>query len=344
MNEAAIQSTEQPRYDLMGWGDPTLSEQEKLDLERRRFDVMMEDTPIVFRSRGIQTILPEILKKFEDIQEQAGFSKKSRNLTLLDQLVLGRRYHWKPQIIGSCVLSNTFRGWVRRGLFQIAMLGNAEEYLGRDEFGPNNIAPYGPFTYGCARKRGNMRGGDGLYASAMAEALLKDGVLMCNSPKLLEILKANNVAKDEDFPEPQSKSFYRAMGDWKYLDELKPFADFRLLSCPKVTSYDDITSAADNFRPIYQCSSIAIKKIGTHKDGFPIFGRNRADSWAHNMGIHGYIIASDGDRFDLVSNESWGDDVIYPVHSDEVRGWYNNRICDSYIIDEIDMPDSVLAV
>jgi hypothetical protein len=57
---------------------------------------------------------------------------------------------------------------------------------------------------------------------------------------------------------------------------------------------------------------IAVHKVGTHKDGFTIHGLNPRDSWAHNMGIMGRRVASDGTRYIIVDNTSWLRDSSKP--------------------------------
>jgi hypothetical protein len=234
-------------------------------------------------------------------------------------------------------MSNTIRGWGIKMMQQIALSGEPYEYLGRNEFGPNNYLFYGPYSYGMARKRANMRGGDGLYCEPMQETLIKDGVIACNTPKLLEIL---GTTDDKNFPEPQSESLYRQFGDWKYLDDLKPYADYALAECPSVTSVEGLWNNLQDCKPTFICSMIAIKKTGDHKDGFPIHARNPNDQWAHNMCFHGCWTASDGKRFFRFSNESWGSQHIYNILYEEVDDWYKRRNVTTASIGKINGPQS----
>src|SRR5690606_10052384 len=145
-------------------------------------------------------------------------------------------YAWEDQFIGSCVISNTFRGYVKRQLIQTALFGQPVEWLGREEFGPNSIAPYAPWSYGMMRKRGNLRGGDGGFCAPMGASLLLDGVIPCSSPLLQALLKELNANTDKDYPEPRSNSIYRQFGDWKYNERLLPDACGRLLDTDNVTN------------------------------------------------------------------------------------------------------------
>lgn len=325
--------------DMCGWG---VGEDEKALVMRERLgqDRIAKDMPIHTRFGAADNPMPEMLASWNEFQKSKGRGEGSCDWSLLDEFCFKKPLLWLPQIIGSCVESNTFRGWVIRLCYQIVLLGLAEEYLGKSEFGSNNIAPYGPWNYGAARKRANMRGGDGLYCEAMQESLIKDGVLMCSTPKLVELCGKLGVARDKDFPEPQNEGVYRQFGDWKYIEELRPYADFALEECPSVTSVDQLQEALKTCKPTFHCSMIAVHKIGTHKDGFAIHGRNPRDKWAHNMAYHGFFYASDGDLFFRFSNESWGPEHIYNVPYSEVNDWYRNRGVTSAAIGMIRAPKS----
>jgi hypothetical protein len=323
-----------------GWTDGKVSQAEAYAREQAGLDRLANDMPVAIRGSEPAKPMPAMQAKWDEFQASKGRGPGSCDLSLLDEFVFGMVLAWLPQIIGSCVVSNTFRGWVMRMLYQIALLGMPMEYLGRSEFGPKNLAFYGPFTYGSARRRGNMRGGDGLYGDVMAESLLKDGVLSCANPALMELLKRNGVASEKDFPEPQNKAFYRAWGDWRYLDDFKQYADYSLQECPAVKSADDVIARAKVGMPSFFCSMIAIHKTGTHKDGFAIHKRNPRDAWAHNMEFLGFFYASDGDLFFRFSNESWGITNIYNVPYDEVVDWFRNRQPTSFAIGTINGPKS----
>lgn len=308
-----------------GWG---FSDESLADKERREHygrEILERDMPVAMRAGPAADPMPEMLAKWNEFQKSKGRFPGSCDWSLLDEFCFNKKLNWLPQLIGSCVASNTFRGWVARAMYQIVLLGAAEEYLGRNEFADKNFSFYVPFSYGSARRRGNMRGGDGLYCDVMATTLLKDGVLPCDTPKLLEILKATSNADTNDFPEPQSTSFYRAWGDWKYLDDVKQYADYPLESCPFVTNVDELRTHLKAGSPCFFCSGIAIRKVGTHPDGFTIHARDPGNSWAHNMCFHGFFLASDGEEFFRFSNESWGVDVIYNVKTAEVADWFKNR-------------------
>lgn len=329
-----------PTNAMFGWTDGTVDLKDALDKEFRGADRLANDMPVVCRARAPIAAMPEIDKKWQAFQLSKGRHPGSCDWSLLDEFVLGKPLLWLPQIIGSCVVSNTFRGWVQRLMYQIVMLGMPFEFLGRNEFSNLNYAFYGPFTYGCARKRGNMRGGDGLYGDVMAESMIKDGVLSCNTPKLLNITKQLGVDGVNDYPEPQNARVYRAFGDWKYLDELREYADFKLDECPQIRSAEELHEALKGGKPVFNCSGLAIKKIGTHKDGFAIHGRDPGDSWAHNMEYLGYFIASDGAVFFRFSNESWGPEHIYNVPFDEVADWFRRRNVSAFAIGMINGPQS----
>lgn len=331
-----------PGVDLskLGWTDGTLTEEQALDKERAGIERLQADMPVAFAAREATPLIPDIEAKWNEFQLSKGRQAGSFDMTLLEDFAFGRNYAWTPQGIGSCVWSNTFRQWVKRAIFQIALAGQSGEYLGRDEFGPNSIAPYGPWSYGMARRRDNMRGGDGLYCEPMSESLLKDGVLPCHSAKLVALLSRLNADADKDFPEPTSNSLYRAFGDWKYLDELAPDAGCRLLDSDVVTAADQYLDFSRAYKAVFQCSMIAIKKVGTHRDGFAIHAQDTGNQWAHNMGGAGFFIASDGNIFVRISNESWGSEIVYNIPIEEYDRWMRRRLTSSMTIGEIDLPAS----
>lgn len=324
-----------------GWTDGKMSANEAYSREQAGADRLANNMPVAMRGLlNPQQPIPEMQAKWVEFQKSKGRAEGSHDLSLLDEFVFGVVLAWLPQIIGSCVVSNTFRGWVMRLLYQIALLGMPQEYLGRNEFGPKNLSFYGPYTYGMARRRGNLRGGDGLFGDVMAESLVLDGVLPCTTPALIELCGRNNVGREKDYPEPQSASFYRAWGDWKYIDQFKQYADYSLQEAPIVKSADDVIERSKLGMPCFFCSMIAIRKVGTHKDGFAIHGRDPGNAWAHNMEFLGFFIASDGDVFFRFSNESWGITNIYNVPYKEVVDWFRNRQPTSYAIGTINAPSS----
>lgn len=310
-----------------GWGPDGASVRDSRDYEQKAFAALEEDMPLVMRAQAPQAIPEDRLALWDAFQVSKGRQAGDNDLSLLDEYVHGSPLVWRPQIIGSCVWSNTFRAYVLRMMYEIALLGEPEEYLGRNEYGSKNYAPYGPWSYGMARRRANMRRGDGLYCEPMAESLIKDGVLPCTTPALLQLLASKGLDRDKDFPEPQNSSFYRAMGNWQYLDDLKPYAAYPVKECPMVRSADELWDRLGEGKPAFVCSGEAIHKVGQHRDGFPIHARNPRDSWAHNMAFHGRFTASDGERFVRQSNESWGAQHIYNRRLEEVgNSFRQNRL------------------
>ena len=127
-----------------------------------------------------------------------------------------------------------------------------------------------------------------------------------------------------------------------------------------VKSIEALDDAVDNWKPCFQCSGIAIKSAGRHKDGFVIHTEDTRDSWSHNMGIAGKLVASDDDEFIRISNLSWlynqtPNDVwtakptwndpfekyIYNVHKSEVESWFKRGRVEVFTIGEIQMPGSM---
>jgi hypothetical protein len=257
--------------------------------------------------------------------------------------------------VHNCVWSNTYRPLTLRMMFEIALRGDAEEYFGVDEHGFRSIAPH-CVTYGFARQIANMRGGDGLYCSPMAKAL-SQGMVMCSTPKLIELHKASNADGPTNFPEPRSASLYRRIGDWAWNDALRPFLANPVSELVPVDSFDKHFELSKAFKPIFQCSSIAIRVVGKHKDGFVIHEKDPNNSWAHNMYFAGHFYASDGTLWFRFCNKSWLNDTnpeagpgqlptwndqeevfCYNISAEHLMTWYKKKLVDSMGIGEIDMP------
>jgi hypothetical protein len=338
---------------FMGWVVPDAStEQQLLEGEKRYFDKAAADMSIAYRSRPAKDWVSEAMKaKWEKFQLDKGRFGGSQDLTLIDEFVFGKSFAFLPQPIGSCVWSNTFRPWVARMCVEIALRGDAEEYLGTEQFGPESIAPF-CVSYGFARQRANMRSGDGLYCSPMQESLVKDGVVLCSTPKVIELMNAAGAQDPRNYPEPLGERLYRQIGNWAWNDALKPYTSCRLLESPKVTSIDQHNANVEALKPMFMCSMIAIRPSGqNHQDGFPIHVRDTRTSWAHNMSWQGVRVASDGKRYHRLCNTSWlqgGSDVekfIYNIEESILAGWYRSGNIDVGTIGEIDgipsLPESI---
>lgn len=341
----------------MGWGVENETPDEKHTVESTFLERAIADSPMTFEMRQAQELKPKVKAAFDKLQKDCGrLGDNSCDMTLLDQLVLGKRLNWFPQDIGSCVWSNTFRQIVLRMFFEIALRGDAEEYFGLDEHGFKSIAPH-CVQYGFARQIANMRSGDGLYCSPMAKSL-SQGMVMCSTPKLIELAKLANANDATDFPEPRSAALYRRIGNWAWNDALRPYLANPVTELVPVDSFDKHFALSQAFKPIFQCSMIAIRKVGKHKDGFTIHERDTGNSWAHNMGWAGHFYASDGTLWFRLSNKSWLNDpnpesapgklptwtdqeetFVYNIAADHLRGWYQRKLVDSMAIGEIAMPE-----
>lgn len=329
----------------MGWRIPSLPENRYGDFENQWYDKAAEEMPICYRSRPSNELLPTIKKKWEDAMSLKGMQAGSVCLFTLEEVVFGRQFDWLPQDIGSCVVSNMLRPWVQRNLVQICGRGDAEEFLGKEEFTPDSISFYGPQSYGMARKRANMRGetenDDGLTCGAIISSLMGDGILDCNTPKLLELTAKLKADKPKMYPEPIGRpDVYRGFGNWRYIEDLRQFCDHRLLASVKQTSVDMVVESLKQYKPSIICSFTAIKKIGVHKDGFDIHARDPNRTWPHNMAFSGFFISSDGKIFIKVNNKSWGPKAVYNVPIEDVAGWFRRNGTSCMSLEEIDLPDS----
>jgi hypothetical protein len=311
-----------------------------LDAEKRWLENAIKDYPIAYQARERAAVLPGLKAKWDRFQLDRGRFPGSQDFTLLDEFVFGKSFTFRYQPIGSCVYANSFRPWVAGALYQISLLGENEEFPGREELGVKSIAPFS-VSYGFARQRANMRGGDGLYCKPMQDSYIKDGIVLCSTPKVKELMDAAGATKDENYPEPRSESLCRRIGDWAWNELLRPYATCRMLDAPIPENMDAFNANIDAGRPMFQCSGIAVRRVGEHKDGFPIHGIDPGNSWAHNMGIMGRRVASDGTRYVIVDNTSWLRDTnkpeayIYNIPEDDFQKRWFPKI-DIGVIGDID--------
>ncbi|MEO1530092.1 MAG: hypothetical protein AAFX06_32235 [Planctomycetota bacterium] len=329
--------------DLCGWSDQVDPiESDLIDTEQRVFGELVEESPATFTERIARTPLDAMFERWTQFQADKGRYAGSADWSLLDEFAHGSPLVWFPQIIGSCVVSNTFRRWVDRLTYQIVFLGESMEHLGRNESGPENYSPYGPFWYGLARQKANMRRGDGLYAGPMVWAMMQ-GALRSDDERLAGILQRAGLNAASDFPEPQGRDgaeLYRRFGRHEFVNELKPRIQYPLGESLDVTSADQLWDLLQAGKPSFKCSMEAIHKVGEHPDGFAIHARNRRDSWAHNMSFAGCFISSDGERWFRESNESWGAQHIYNRAFDEVDRAFRGGGLTVRAIGEIEGPES----
>lgn len=364
------------RVGKFGWGLHNETIPEKLKFESKYLDFAASANPAAFSARPAKFLNPKMLDKWNAFQQKMGRSSGSCDMTLLPKFIFGKRFNWFPQGIGSCVWSNTYRIWFLRALYEVALKGDPEEYFGRSEYGVHSIVPH-CVQYGFARQLANMRGSDGLYCKPMADSLLA-GVIMCSIPKLKELMDAAGAKSDYDYPEPRSNSLYRAIGDWKFNESLRKYLSNPVTGSESVRDADSHLKKSKEYKPIFQCSGIAMKAVGRHKDGFTIHVQDQNNTWPHNMGHAGMIVASDSAEFVRFTNLSWYNDpdpegtnpeqdvllslppiegegdgtdgpdwddpqerFIYNVPIEELDRWYKRKLPDSSSIEEIDLPDSV---
>ena len=289
----------------MGFEIPTINAttKEKIYHSKAEQDKFAKESPKVFEQREAVAVPPELAKAWDLFQQSKGRAPGSNDLTLIVEFVFKMQFKWFPQDIGSCVWSNTFRPWVERMCWEICLRGDPEAYTGSGELGITSIAPH-CVQYGFAREIARMRSGDGLYKAPMIKSLTQ-GVVLCNTPKVKELLEANSAGSPENYPEPRSAALYRKIGNWAWNAELQPYRTCVLKESVDVTSVDQHRLQENQNKPMIICSSLAYKKIGTHKDGFAIHGIDRGNRWDHNMDFSGFRLSKDGDRFTRLTTRSW---------------------------------------
>lgn len=246
--------------------------------------------------------------------------------------------------VHNCVASGAMRAITYRTLAEILVFGDLEYMLGYEVTGMNSVAPFAPYHYGCGRRRGGLRGGDGSFCGAQIEALQKDGILMCSAPGLSKIVGTNT----RDYPETQDTRLYRQFGDWKYLDDFVEEARRIRLAESNVIDYRNIEEDREDcvvgLKPAMICSNWGFAPSYKHKDGFWVY--KRSGQWAHNMTRSGYRVATDGNWFVEITN-SWGPDAHrdgehFYVPIEVFEQWM--RQANAATIGELDLIDQAVPV
>ena len=328
-----------PPWELQGWGLPNETLKHKLRIEALHYEQQASANPQFYTQRPAREWQPEAKKKWDELHAAKGYEAGSCDIRLIDEFVLGRRFNWLPQKTGSCVISNTFRGAVRRILAEIVLKGQLEEPWGSTEFGTSSIAFYAPYSYALGRQKGNIRNGDGSYCEPQIWAL-QQGVLPCSNGKLGELLHKLGADGEKDFPEPQDNRVYRAWQDWKYNEEFKPFLVTPLRESVLVRDVETLELNAKQLKPTIMCSSVAIKKGPVYK-GLQTYVRDPENQWLHNMCWQGVIVWH-GKTFDILDNGSWGAENTYAIEQNETADILRrNTTC--MTLGEFELTDSAIA-
>lgn len=323
----------------MGWGEAEQTELERYRSEQVIYEKAVNAQPRAFMQRAERPIDSAFKQKWDTFQRSKGYEEGSCDLTLIGEFYYGTRYKWRPQSTGSCTISNAFRMWSRRALWEVLAKGQLENVLGTTEYGKTSASFYAPLSYGIARQIGGLRRGDGGFCGSTIESLML-GVIDCDHPELHKVLRQLGADSDDDLPEPRSDSVYRQFQNWTYNDRLKPFLTSPLLESVKVTSTAQLDDNLRQYKPSLCCSMLAVKKGGEY-NGLTYFVINPNDTWAHNMSWGGKIVWN-GRTFYLLSNESWPGAPIYPIPADEVDRIFSKFRPDVMTMGEIGLDHTII--
>lgn len=290
----------------MGYGVQEDPDNLNLLKDKVYINKLASETPMQFVRRAPKKGNDRVLSLVNDALQKDGFESGSMSLRYLSVPLFGECIKWSAQLIGSCVASGAMRAITYRTIAEILVFGDLEYMLGYEVTGMNSVAPFAPYHYGCGRRRGGLRGGDGSFCGAQIEALQKDGILMCSAPGLSRVVGTNA----RDYPETQDTRLYRQFGDWKYLDDFVEEARRIRLAESNVINYRNIEEDKEDcvvgLKPAMICSNWGFAPSYKHKDGFWVY--KRSGQWAHNMTRSGYRVATDGNWFVEITN-SWGPDA-----------------------------------
>lgn len=287
----------------MGWGLPMDSIVTTTNREKKEYEALANAHPQLVQGREPRPIYERWMKKVKDLMAADGI-EDGFSCRYIEKAVLGDFIPWKAQIIGSCVASGNMRAITRRCMIESFILNEPEEIFGTSHVGPNNFAPFAPYSYGYGRMLGGMSRGDGSYCSVHIRGQQEGGILLCSTPGL----------KSDTFPEPQNAALYRQWGSSRSL--IQQYSDtakkIKLLESEKITSAGQGKEVCTlGLKPFMVCSSWAFTPDYVHPkwklaDGSPvvIYKRDMRTSWAHNMTIDGFILF-EGKWYVLVDN-SWG--------------------------------------
>lgn len=325
-------------WENLGWGEESQTADEKVYIEETAIERAMSAQPARYQWQDPSELDPVVAAKWAQYQTDKGYDEGSCDLTLFGDFVMGKRYNWLPQKTGSCTISNTFRMAYRRQLWEIVARGELEELLGRDEYGKNTVAFYAPLSYGIARQIGGLRSGDGGFCGPTIESLMR-GVIDCDNEQLDRVLRGYGAQARTDYPEPQDNRVYRAFQNWTHNDELAGQLKCPLVESVKITSLDGLDKACEEYKPVIMCSMLAVRRGGEFR-GLSYFVPDPRDRWAHNMCWGGKIVWQ-GKVFYLLSNESWRDNLIYPIPADAVEDIFRRYRPECMTLGKWDMDESL---
>lgn len=315
-----------------------------LDGDERLFGELAHDTPELFSRRPAKAIHDSVTyEKFLQVQRANGI-EDGICLFFIENVVFGERLRWLAQIIGSCVASSNMRATTTRTLWESFVLGDPEEIFGTSLVGTNNVAQFAPFGYRAGRKIGGINRGDGSFCSSHIAGNQRYGILPCSAQGLVS----------DAFPEPQSASTYRTMGNSdQFLDKFAGSASaFKLLETEKVISASQAqVLICEHFKPLQICSMWAFRPMSTHPswrldDGqaVVIYQRDRSTSWAHSMVVIGVVMVAT--RWYAIVWNSWGNahknGDFFVIELSLLDQWLRDAECLS--IGDIDLTDNVFPV
>lgn len=329
-----------PDWDLMGWGEKDETDSARLENEQKVTDAAIARCPSQFVARAEKKFQPEFHHKISQLMKRYSYEEGSTDLCLVDEIVYGQRVKYRQQKTGSCTISNAFRCWRRRADLEVVGYGQLEDGLGKKEWTPDTGAFYAPLSYGIAREIGGLRRGDGGFCGSTIESLM-GGVLDCNDPDLLTILKQLGSAENGDFPEPISNSTYRTFQNWTYNDRLKSNRIAPLIESERVTDVQRLAQLLGEWKPCLMCSMLAVK-FDKRVDGMATYTIDRSDRWAHAMCWCGRIKFG-GKAYLLLSNESWPNQPVYPIEISIVEEIFRIYRPEILSMGEIDLPDAKIA-
>lgn len=324
----------------MGWGVDEVTN--RLDAEVAFTETFQAgDAQFYMRHPAKAVVNEPALKEIRELQAKDGIDD-GIELGTIEKWVFGANLQWLAQIVGSCVGSSFMRIAATRMMWEAFVLGEPEEVFGTKLIGTNNVAPFAPYGYRAGRKLGGLNGGDGSFCSVQIRGAKEYGILPCSAEGLVS----------DAFPEPQSASTYRQMGNSNsFLEKFKPQAvKHRLMESEQVREAGTAKMLiCEHFKPLQICSMWAFTPSYTHaswtlEDGSQvvIYKRDTRTSWAHAMSVMGCVQVA-GNWFVKIKN-SWGN-----AHRNGDYFWITLELFDQWLRDaecmsvgDIEMTDNVL--
>lgn len=316
---------------LFGWGDPTLSGEKNMYMEKIGHEKNIRTYGEEWFSKPSR-ILPasedsEQKRVMDELRQLMPFDK-GWDSRFLERIVYGKELVRGPQNIGNCVGYSNYLLIAIRIAWELLIKGDYEAALG--DYSIVSPVPFIPFGYGVGRclvgQTGLCGGGDGSFCSVQIKGNLEYGIL----PSDLDVL--NSFSERPQGTASIGRSWGRNAGG--VLQKYAEYAsDIVLKHSYAIKDTDAAWEAIVELgMPLQICSMWAFRereRITINDWTFWLY--TRSGQWAHSMQIiSAFEDPRTGRKYFMVGNQ-WGhyhkDGWWFVIDEDTLAKWLREADC-----------------